>query len=301
MSVEKPSPQEAEIVADVEKSRDTEELTESQLSDLANFFDVSMENKSLDELENEIDAEAEKFLNSEQGEQVKQLINERSPGIMEKFIGANKWFKIALVMAPFLMAELPGAKIAFSQTGEKKAEQKESAKKIKSEILDSLPKDKRAIVESYGLMSLDRILEENYSSTEDREAVKQQTLFAIDKIIKEMPKRAFKEGQNMADQHILLSENLRYALIGMGSCFEGAKVTKDNKGNVKIEVDKRMNALKAEKQAIQIVTSFLQIVDKMGFEKWNFKETVKELTDFTDDQSQMIVEVLMETAMDHMR
>jgi len=116
-----------------------------------------------------------------------------------------------------------------------------------------------------------------------------------------MPKRAFKEGQNMADQHILLSENLRYALIGMGSCFEGAKVTKDNKGNVKIEVDKRMNALKAEKQAIQIVTSFLQIVDKMGFEKWNFKETVKELTDFTDDQSQMIVEVLMETAMDHMR
>ena len=99
-----------------------EQLTETQLNDLADYFGVSVEHKTPQEIEEEIDQRAEHFFDSEKGEELKQKIEEKVPGIFS-WLRQKKWLKVALVMIPLITVELSAGTVGLE--GQNKIEQKE--------------------------------------------------------------------------------------------------------------------------------------------------------------------------------
>lgn len=105
-----------------------DKLTEAQLYDLANYFRIPTENKSPQELEQEIDQAAKNFFSSEQGEKIEQAVEQKNSGIIARLGGGRfRWLRMALAAMPIMATELPA--VAYSQEGQgQKVEQRDEQK-----------------------------------------------------------------------------------------------------------------------------------------------------------------------------
>jgi hypothetical protein len=274
------------------KSEAKEELTQGQLQELANFFDISVENKEPAQIEKEIEEQYDAFLNSEQGRKITHLVEKRtSQGFMSR-LGTNKLLRMFLLLGALAAFELAPSKASFAQENEKTGEVR--GNKLTSRLLDRIPKEKKIEIEREALAEIDVILLQNYPSAIERGIIRETLIKQLDSFIIDSAKQFMGSDEYKYSKSTLnLGKKYRNeTTLTVASLLKGGlKVTTENNAlETKIAGEQILEREDVVKSA-KILDSFFRLIDK----KVDLEGVIKEAGGFDDKAAKGIKEILLKS------
>jgi len=282
--------------------KQTDELTDAQVQDLAKYFEISIEGKDQTQIRKEIDTEVDRFFTSEKGKQVQSLVEQRTNGLMSR-LGKSRLLKMLLLIGSLAAFELAPTKVSFAQENIKSEERGEKEVKSISRLLNLISEKKRLEIEKDVMAQIDVILAQNYRSDVERSIIKELLIKQIDSYIINSAKSIIAEAQRSYgtsdlegyEYYSSLDNKYRNEVMPTvtGLLKGGLKITTEQSGletTYNVEGEQIIERKDIE-EAARVLDSFFRVIDK----KDNLENIIKTAGGFDSKVAKNIKKILLES------